>query len=144
MSQIQHTIDQGATCVYGNKLCYNTFVEPTILVNVSREMDIAMDMEVFGPVIPIITYETTDEAIEIANQSCYGLEASIISRNMELAINTASKLQAGSVVVNGAGSYRHMDMPFGGYKMSGIGRESVSTTLEEFSQEKNYVIKNVL
>lgn len=72
------------------------------------------------------------------------MEAGIICGNMEIALNIASKLQAGSVVVNGGGSYRHMDMPFGGYKMSGLGRESISTTLEEFSQEKNYIIKHVL
>lgn len=144
MKQIEATIAQGAKCVYGNVLKNDTFIEPTILVDVTREMDIAKDMEVFGPVIPIIAFEAKEEAISIANQSCYGLEAAIITKDMEDALNTASKLQAGSVVVNGGGSYRHMDMPFGGYKMSGIGRESVSTTLEEFSQEKNYIIKNVL
>ena len=144
MGQIQKTIDQGAQCVYGNVLRDKTFVEPTILTNVSKDMDIAKDMEVFGPVFPIIAFDTEEEALEIANQSCYGLEAAIITKDLEKAIYMASKIQAGSVVVNGAGSYRHMDMPFGGYKMSGVGRESISTTLEEFSQEKNYVIKNVI
>lgn len=144
MKQIQLTIDQGATCVYGNVLKNKTFVEPTVLINVTKEMDIAKDMEVFGPVIPIISFNTTEEALDIANNTCFGLEAAIITKNMEFALNLASKIQAGSVVVNGGGSYRHMDMPFGGYKMSGIGRESVSTTLEEFSQEKNYIIKHVL
>lgn len=142
--QVAETIAQGARCVYGNKLDRETFMEPVILVDVTPEMDIAKDMEVFGPVIPIIPFDTVEEAIQIANASCYGLEAGIICGNMEIALNIASKLQAGSVVVNGGGSYRHMDMPFGGYKMSGLGRESISTTLEEFSQEKNYIIKHVL
>lgn len=144
MEQIALTVKQGAIVVYGNEIHDDTFVEPTVLTGVTKEMDIAKDMEVFGPVIPIISFRNEEEAICIANQSCYGLEASIITKDMEKSLNMASKIQAGSVVVNGAGAYRHMDMPFGGYKMSGLGRESVSTTLEEFSQEKNYVIKHVL
>lgn len=144
MEPIQATIDAGATCVYGNTVKDKTFVEPTILTNVTKDMDIAKDMEVFGPVFPMITFDTEEEAIAIANQTCYGLEAAIITKDLHRALGLASKIQAGSVVVNGGGSYRHMEMPFGGYKMSGIGRESVCTTLEEFSQEKNYIIKNVL
>lgn len=143
MEQIQKTIKQGAECVYGGSVCDRTFVHPTILVNVTRNMDIASDMEVFGPVIPIITFKEEEEAVEIANQSIYGLEASIITKDLPRALKVAELLQAGTVVVNGAGSYRHMDLPFGGYKMSGLGREGISTTLEEFSQEKSYVIKKI-
>lgn len=142
-AQIARTLEQGASCVYGNRIERDTFVLPTILTDVTPSMDIAQDMEVFGPVFPIIAFDTQEEAVAIANNTCYGLEAGIITKDIEMALHVASKIQAGSVVVNGGGSYRHMDMPFGGYKKSGIGRESVSTTLEEFSQEKNYIIKNV-
>ena len=101
-------------------------------------------MEIFGPVIPIIRYHSIEEAVEIANQSVYGLEASIISDKPYEAIALAARLQAGTIVINGAGTYRHMDMPFGGYKQSGIGREGIMVTLEEFSQVKSYVLKRAL
>lgn len=143
-SQIEYTIQQGAKCVYGGELKDKVFMAPTLLDGVTREMDIAKDMEVFGPVIAIIRYRTLEEAIEIANQTEYGLQAGIISRDIKKGMAIGAKIKAGMVIVNGAGSYRHMDMPFGGAKNSGIGREGISTTLEEFSQPKCYVMKNVL
>ncbi len=140
--QIELTISQGATCVTGGKVNDDVFVEPTLLVNVEKDMDVAKDMEIFGPVISLIRYTTLEEAIGIANQTSYGLQASIIGKDVAKAIAIAHHIQAGSVVVNGSGSYRHIDMAFGGYKNSGIGREGISTTLEEFSQVKSFVIKN--
>ena len=107
-------------------------------------MDVAKDLEIFGPVIPIIAFDTIEEAIDIANQTKYGLSAGIVSNNYAQAIRMATKLQAGAVVTNATGNYRHLDQPFGGFKKSGIGREGVSATLEEFSQEKTYIVRGVL
>lgn len=142
--QVDLTINQGAICVTGGILKDDVFMMPTLLKNVTADMDIAKNMEVFGPVISLISYQTIDEAIQIANQTDYGLQASIISNNTKNAVGVAEKLRAGAVVINGAGSYRHIDMAFGGYKHSGIGREGISSTLEEFSQVKSYVLKNIL
>lgn len=144
LDQIQFTVEQGAACVYGGTVKNDTFVEPTILTGVTKDMDISKDMEIFGPVIPIIPFTTKEEAVEIANQIPYGLQGGVMTANTMLALDVAAKLQCGSVVVNGSGNYRHMDMAFGGYKMTGIGREGVSATLEEFSQEKTFIIKQVL
>lgn len=144
IKQVELTVQQGATCICGGKLAADAYVEPTVLVNVTRNMDVAKDMEIFGPVIPIIRYHSIEEAVEIANQSVYGLEASIISDKPYEAIALAARLQAGTIVINGAGTYRHMDMPFGGYKQSGIGRQGIMVTLEEFSQVKSYVLKRAL
>jgi succinate-semialdehyde dehydrogenase/glutarate-semialdehyde dehydrogenase len=141
--QVDRAISLGARCLIGGHVRDGVFFEPTLLVDVTRDMDVAKDSEIFGPVISVIRYSTLDEAVEIANQTSYGLQASIITGDLTRAFALAARLQAGMIVLNGAGSYRHVDMPFGGYKHSGIGREGIAATLEEFSQEKCYVLKNV-
>lgn len=142
--QVDFTITQGAKLVYGGKQYQRTYFQPTILDDVTLEMDAAKDMEIFGPVFPIITFHTEEEAINIANATCYGLQGGVMTGNMNRAMRVASALQCGGVVINSSGNYRHMDQPFGGYKMSGLGREGVSVTLEEMTQEKSFILKNVL
>ncbi|ATW26713.1 aldehyde dehydrogenase family protein [Candidatus Formimonas warabiya] len=141
---IKHTIEQGAKCIYGGKRFNKTFFPPTVLTDVTPEMDISKDLEVFGPVFPIIEFSSGEEAIRIANQTKYGLQNGIMSADISKAIEVASRLKSGAVVINGGCNYRHVEMPFGGCKMSGIGREGVSCTLEEMSQVKTYVLKSVL
>ncbi|UZW13629.1 aldehyde dehydrogenase family protein [Clostridium pasteurianum] len=140
--QVKHTIEQGAKCVYGGTR-NKAFFEPAVLVDVTPDMDIAKDMEIFGPAIPIIGFDTEEEAIEIANAPIYGLHCGIVTKNTKTAINIASKIEAGNVVINGTGNYRHTDMAFGGIKMTGIGREGVQYTLEEMSNVKSYILKNI-
>ena len=139
---IKHTIEQGAKCVYGGTR-NGAFVTPTVLVDVTRDMDVAKDLEIFGPVFTIITFDTEEEAITIANNTQYGLSAGIISKDLKNALRIASKIHAGTVGVNGTGQYAHPEQPRGGYKMSGLGREGISGTLEEYSQLKSYVIRDV-
>ncbi|WP_010238815.1 aldehyde dehydrogenase family protein [Clostridium arbusti] len=140
--QVKHTIEQGAKCVYGGTR-NKAFFEPAVLVDVTLDMDIAKDMEIFGPAIPIIGFDTEEEAIEIANAPIYGLHCGIVTKNTKTAINIASKIEVGNVVINGTGNYRHTDMAFGGTKMTGIGREGVQYTLEEMSNVKSYILKNI-
>ncbi|TXK77187.1 aldehyde dehydrogenase [Paenibacillus sp. N3.4] len=142
--QIELTVGQGATCIHGGKRIDRTFFEPTVLVNVTANMDVAKDLEIFGPVFPIIDFETTEEALSIANGSIYGLQGGVMTTDMKKAIHTASKLQCGSVIINGSGNYRTADMPFGGYKKSGLGREGITCTLDEMTQTKSYVMKGIL
>ncbi|WP_262395544.1 aldehyde dehydrogenase family protein [Youxingia wuxianensis] len=142
--QIDETVRQGAICVCGGEIKDDVFLTPTLLDGVTSDMDVAKNMEIFGPVMTIIRYHSIEEAIEIANQTEYGLQAGIIAKDATQGIAIGARIKAGMVVVNGAGSYRHMDMPFGGFKNSGIGREGIAITLEEFSQPKCYVMKNVL
>lgn len=138
--QIRHTIEQGAELLCGGT-CEGARVEPTVLVNVTPEMDIASDLEIFGPVFPLIPFDTEEEAVRIANNSIYGLSSGLMTRDMNRAFRVGSKLKAGGAVVNGSGGYRHLDQPFGGYKQSGLGREGISISLEEFSHIKVYVVK---
>ncbi len=138
--QVQHTVGQGAKLIYGGKRT-GAFVEPAVLTDVTAEMDIAKDMEVFGLCFPLIKFETEEEAIAIANQSSYGLSSGIMSTDMTRALRVAGQIKAGGCVVNGDSQYRHYDQAFGGFKQSGIGREGISASLEEFSELKTYVIK---
>lgn len=80
-------------------------VEPTV-IEVTPEMDIARDMEVFGPVWPVIPFDTLEEALEIANNTIFGLSSGVITSNMRTAMKVANGIQAGACVINGTGNYR--------------------------------------
>lgn len=142
MAQIEHTVSQGAKVAYGGQI-NGAVVTPTVLTGVTKNMDVAVDLEIFGPVFPIIPFSSDDEAVEIANATQYGLQGGIITRDMIRSLRLASRLKCGCVVLNGHGNYRHIEQPFGGYKMTGIGREGISHTLEEFSQLKTMVMRRV-
>lgn len=142
--QVGRTVAQGAACILGGRRFDRVFFPPTILTGVSRDMDIAKDMEVFAPVFPIIPFETDEEALEIANQSSYGLMSAVFTADYRRAFQMAEKIEAGGVVINGGGCFRLSEQPFGGYKKSGIGREGISHTLLEYTQEKTYALKGVL
>ena len=142
--QVEYALEQGARLVCGGKLRSETYYEPTLLDDVTPDMDIAKDLEVFGPVIPVIGFDTDDEAIAIANATCYGLQGGVMTTNMKRALKTAAALECGGVCINASGNFRNCDQPFGGWKMSGLGREGISVTLEEMSQEKSYIFKGIL
>lgn len=142
--QVNLTVQQGAKCILGGKRFNKTFFEMTVLVDVTPEMDIAKDMEVFGPVFPVIGFDRDDEAVRIANQSIYGLMGGVISRDICRALKIAYQMECGGTVINGASTYRTMEMPFGGYKMSGLGREGISHTLDEMTQMKTVILKRAL
>ncbi len=141
--QVNTMVEQGAQCVLGG-VRKGAYYEPTILTNVTKNMSIAKDMEVFGPVFPVIAFDTEAEAAEIVNQSKYGLMSAVMTKDISRGLKLAKQIEASGVVINGSTLYRTADQPFGGYKMSGIGREGISYTLEEMSQEKTIVLKDVL
>lgn len=138
--QIEKTVEQGGKVVYGGKR-KGAFIEPTIIDEVPKSADVAFDMEIFGPVYPIFTFESDEEAIEMANQTSYGLMAGIVTKDVVKAFEIAAKLQASGVCVNGSSCYRHNEQAFGGCKASGIGNEGVSASLEEYSRIKTYALK---
>lgn len=142
--QVEQTIEQGAKCVFGGTLSQPTYFEPAVLLDIATDMSICKDMEIFGPVFPIIGFDTEEEAISIANNTPFGLNAGIMTKDMKKAFRVASKMECGSVIINGSGNYRNIDQPHGGRKMTGLGREGVSYTLEEMTQPKAYILKSVL
>lgn len=140
--QIAKTLEQGGELVCGGKRC-GAFIEPTV-IKVSRDTDIAKDMEVFGPVWPMIPFEDIDDAISIANQTRYGLSSGVISTNIKTVMQVANRVEAGACIINGTGNYRLAHQPFGGYKYSGVGREGAVCTLEEMTQQKMISFKGIL
>lgn len=143
--QVAYTVAQGAKCILGGHKIRYGFFEPTVLVDVTPDMDIAKDLEVFGPVFPIIEFDTDEEAIAITNQSSYGLSGGIATANTRRGIAMAKQIDSGGVVIHGTGMYRTVDMPFSGHKHSGLGiGEGMSVSLEEMSIKKSIVIKNAL
>ena len=141
--QVNDMVMLGAKIELGGKR-NGAFYSPTILTNVTRDMPVAKDMEIFGPVVSIISFDDINEAIDIANQSSFGLCGCIISRDMNNAMKIASKLECGGVIINGASFFRSFEMPFGGWKYSGIGNEGVMSTLKEMSHTKTVILKNIL
>jgi len=136
---IQKGIDEGATLVTGGTTPpegRNTgyFVQPTIFSDVKNDMVIAQE-EIFGPVLAIIPYDTEEEAIEIANDSIFGLSGAVWSGDPERAKRVAKQIRTGQVSVNGGGF--NVNAPFGGYKQSGIGRELGPHGLTEFTEIKS-------
>ncbi|MEH6868456.1 aldehyde dehydrogenase family protein [Priestia megaterium] len=142
--QIDYTVNQGAQVLYGGERLDNCFLVPTVLGGVTKDMDVARDLEIFGPVLPIIEFGDDLEAINIANNSIYGLSGSVFTKDINRALNTSYKMKTGQVAINGTGLYRPDAAQFGGYKQSGLGREGLSITLEEMTQVKNIAIRDVL
>jgi len=136
---ISKGIDEGATLAAGGtgrpeELAKGYFVKPTVFANVSNDMTIARE-EIFGPVLSIIPYDNEDEAVEIANDTPYGLSGYVSSANLDRARRVAARLRTGMVHINGA-SLDSM-APFGGYKQSGNGREWGPEGIEEFLEVKS-------
>jgi len=134
--QVQSTITQGARLVTGGQIMDRPgwYYEPTVLADVGPEMT-AFQEETFGPVATITSVEHPDEAVELANQSNFGLGASLWTSNLELAEQMAARLEAGSIFIN---DFTRSDatLPFGGVKRSGYGRELSHFGLREFTNIK--------
>ena len=141
--QVRLTIEQGGELLLGGNRD-GAFYDPTVLKNVPKTADVATDMEIFGPVVPIISFDTVEEAIVIANSSKFGLCGCVFTENMKMASRVANALECGGVVINGASFFRSFEMPFGGYKFSGIGTEGVMSTFDEMTRTKSVVLKNIL
>ncbi len=138
MSYIQIGQDEGATLLAGGKSRPDKgggfFIEPTCFVDVTNDMRIAQE-EIFGPVLVVIPFEDDEDAIRIANDSKYGLAGGVASGDFDRAMKIARSVRTGSMSVNG-GMAIAGDLPFGGYKHSGIGREWGQEGIEEYTEVK--------
>lgn len=140
LDYIRIALREGAVCQLGGHAAAREecgtgwFVEPTIFTQVTSEMRIARE-EVFGPILSIISFEEEEKAIQIANDTLYGLAAGIWTKSLRRALDVPRRLEAGTVWVN---TYRAISFlsPFGGYKRSGIGRENGVEALNEYLQTK--------
>jgi aldehyde dehydrogenase (NAD+) len=137
-SYIRKGIEEGAEVLVGGGgrpkgLEAGYFVKPTVFVNVKNDMSIAQE-EIFGPVLSVIAYESEDEAIQIANDSKYGLHSAVMGTDLERARGVASRLRAGRVVINNMTD--DPQAPWGGFKYSGVGREYGKYGIQAFLEPK--------
>jgi aldehyde dehydrogenase (NAD+) len=137
-SHIRKGIEEGAEVLAGGEghpegLEAGNFVKPTIFVNVTNDMAIAQE-EIFGPVLSVIAYDTEEEAINIANDSRYGLHAFVSGNDLPRARRVASQILAGRVAINGM--LDDPQAPWGGFKFSGVGREFGAFGIEAFLEPR--------
>jgi aldehyde dehydrogenase (NAD+) len=138
LGYIETGVKEGATLALGGgrPKDYPTgwYVEPTMFTDVDNSMTIAQE-EIFGPVLVVIPFDDDDDAVRIANDSKYGLSGGVSSASLERALAVASRIRTGSVFVNGGGAYGP-DVPFGGYKDSGVGRQNGSYGFDQYLETK--------
>jgi aldehyde dehydrogenase (NAD+) len=134
------TVAAGGRRPSGESLGGGYYFEPTLLDGVSADMRVAQE-EIFGPVLAIVAFDDLDEAAGLANRSQYGLVAGIWTRDITKAMTLASRLKSGQVYINTYGAGGGVELPFGGYKKSGYGREKGLESLVSYTQVKNVCIK---
>jgi aldehyde dehydrogenase (NAD+) len=138
LGYIGRGVEQGATAVLGGgvpaHLPRGFYVEPTVLVGVGRDAVVAQE-EIFGPVLVVQAHDGDDDAVELANHSIYGLSGAVVG-SPERARSVARRMRTGTVSVNG-GLYYSPDVPFGGYRQSGVGREMGVAGFEEYLEIKS-------
>jgi acyl-CoA reductase-like NAD-dependent aldehyde dehydrogenase len=110
-------------------------VSPGVLIDVPRDARLWKE-EVFGPIVVVTTFDTVDEALELANDSEFGLQGAVFTRSLAHALRFADDFDVGSLWINEASRFRLDMYPFGGVKQSGVGREGVQYAMEELSQIK--------
>jgi aldehyde dehydrogenase (NAD+) len=143
MSYIDLGQQEGATLIAGGKSRPDKgggfFIEPTCFVDVTNDMRIAQE-EIFGPVLVVLPFEDEEDAIRITNDSAYGLGGGVSTSDMDKAMRVARRVRTGTMSVNGGMSIAG-DIPFGGYKASGIGREWGLEGIEEFLETKLIAVR---
>lgn len=138
-AHVKDAISKGATLVTGGNN-QSLFYSPTILADVNSTMKVYAE-ETFGPVCIVIPVDSTEEAIEIANSTSYGLSSAVITKDMSSAFKVAMELESGAVHINDSCVYDEPMIPFGGVKESGMGREGGKYSIEEYSELKWITIK---
>jgi aldehyde dehydrogenase (NAD+) len=138
LGYIQKGVDEGATLALGGRRPaqhpIGWFLEPTLFTDVDNSMSIAQE-EIFGPVLVAIPHDGDDHAVCIANDSAYGLSGGVVSGSTERGLGVARRIRTGSISVNGGNTYGP-DMPFGGYKDSGIGRQNGTFGFDQYLETK--------
>ena len=136
--KVNDAIHNGAQLLCGGQRD-GAFFQPTVLDHVQMDMELVQE-ETFGPVSPVIRVKDLDEAIEVANSTPYGLQAGVFTQNINNARKAVREIEAGSVLINKQPTFRTDNMPFGGFKMSGMGKEGVKYAVEDMTRTKMVVI----
>ena len=136
---VREAVADGATLLCGGQIVKGALVEPAVLENIKPQMKVACQ-EVFGPVVTMQPYEEFDEALKIVNDSDYGLQAGIFTNDLKAAFKAWETLEVGGVNIGTVPTFRVDQMPYGGVKQSGLGREGVRYAIEEMTELRNLVI----
>ncbi len=134
---INKSVEQGSKLLCGGKR-ENNIIYPTVLETTNN--NIIANTEIFGPVLPLIKINSIEEALNYCNNSKYGLHSGVFTQDITKALYFADKLQYGGVLINNSPTFRMDNMPFGGIKHSGLGREGIKYALEEMSEIKTIII----
>lgn len=140
-NRVNDAINNGADLLCGGKR-KGALYTPTVLDNIDSSMEI-VQRETFGPVSPVIRINGIDEAVKVANSTKYGLQAGIFTSDINHALKAVKEIDAGGVIVNKAPTYRMDNMPFGGCKMSGLGKEGIKYAIEDMTEVKLVAINQI-
>jgi acyl-CoA reductase-like NAD-dependent aldehyde dehydrogenase len=135
---VTEAVAAGATVLVGGKR-HGNWYEPTIMTNVNPSMKVVCQ-EIFAPVFVIVPYDEIAEAIAAVNDSVYGLQAGVFTNSLDIAHLCVRKIEVGGVIINDGATFRTDNMPYGGVKESGIGREGPEYAIKEMTEEKLVVI----
>ena len=138
---INAAVDAGARILIGGKRS-GASVEPTVLADVPFDADVWRE-EIFGPVLVVSVTDGVEEAFAQANDTKYGLQAGVFTRDVQVAFEAAAELEVGGVIIGDVPSYRADQMPYGGVKGSGTGREGVRSAMEDFTEERVTVLTGI-
>ena len=138
MEWVEEATSRGAKVLAGG-VRTGTSVEPTVLTDVPPDAR-AWSEEVFGPVIAVSVVDGVDEAFAAVNDSEYGLQAGVFTRDIRTAFRARSELDVGGVIVGDVPSYRADQMPYGGVKKSGVGREGIRSAMADLTEERVMVL----
>jgi aldehyde dehydrogenase (NAD+) len=140
LGYIDKGVKEGATLALGGgrpaHLPTGWYVEPTLFTDVDNSMTIAQE-EIFGPVLVVIPFDDDDQAVQIANDSVYGLSGGVFSGSLDRAMGVAERIRTGTFAVNGGMALGAADIPFGGYKHSGIGRQNGVAGFDQYVETKS-------
>jgi acyl-CoA reductase-like NAD-dependent aldehyde dehydrogenase len=137
-AKVEEAVEQGAQIVLGGQ-CEGTMFQPTVLVNTTPDMKVNRT-ELFAPVITVTPYDEFEEAIQLANDTDFGLQSGIFTQNMNRILHAFEEIEVGGLQVNDVSTFRVDQMPYGGVKGSGIGREGPRYVIEEMTEMKLMVI----
>ncbi|HEX6332171.1 MAG TPA: aldehyde dehydrogenase family protein [Actinomycetota bacterium] len=138
---VKEAVSQGATVLTGGE-GDGPFYQPTLIADVNPEMKVCRE-EIFGPVVTVSSYQTFEEALAIVNDSRFGLQAGVFTNDINRAFEAHRSIEVGGIILNDVSAFRADQMPYGGSKDSGFGREGLRFAMEEMTEPRIMVLSHV-